>query len=88
MTPDFQSGDAGFESRTGDCTRSLIGKVLECDSRGCGFKSHRAPVQFNIKGDSDMQYVLYFALVFIGFIGGLTTYPFLNELRDEFDDYD
>ncbi len=34
----------------------------------------------------DMRYVLYFALVFLGFIGGLTTYPFFNELRDEFDD--
>lgn len=35
-----------------------------------------------------MCYVLYFALVFLGFIGGLATYPFLNELRDDFDECD
>lgn len=33
-----------------------------------------------------MQYVLYFALVFIGFIGGLTTYPFLHQLCEDFDE--
>ena len=88
MTPAFQAGDAGFDSRTGDCTRSLIGKVLECDSRGCGFKSHRAPAQFNIKRRMDMQCILYVALVCVGFVGGLLTYPFLKELRDDFDECD
>lgn len=33
-----------------------------------------------------MRYVLYFTLMFIGFIGGLVTYPCLTELRDEFED--
>lgn len=33
-----------------------------------------------------MRYVLYFFLILIGFMGGFATYPFLNELRDDFDE--